>query len=202
MALTRINNQALTNVTSAGLPTLDHDKLPTGSTIQIVQGTPFGGGNASNRHISLSVPNYSNNKANLRHIGSTYDVSLTTKRANSKFLITVSATVSADTTSHMYLEQKIYHGSTNQGWASEIIGGSGMGNDGLTAGHRDTVSQVHKEAITYLYSPSNVAKGTVIKLETYIGNWVATTMRIGAYTGAGNNNANDPAVITITEIAG
>ena len=35
MALTRINNQALTNVTSAGLPTLTNDKLPAGSIIQV-----------------------------------------------------------------------------------------------------------------------------------------------------------------------
>ena len=34
MGLTRINNQALTDVTSAGLPTLSSDKLPTGSVIQ------------------------------------------------------------------------------------------------------------------------------------------------------------------------
>ena len=33
MALTRVNNQALTNVTSAGLPTLASSNMPTGSVI-------------------------------------------------------------------------------------------------------------------------------------------------------------------------
>lgn len=36
MPLTRINNQALTAVTAAGLPTLTHDKMPSGSIIQTV----------------------------------------------------------------------------------------------------------------------------------------------------------------------
>ena len=36
MALTRINNQALTNVTSAGLPTLSSSNMPAGSVLQVV----------------------------------------------------------------------------------------------------------------------------------------------------------------------
>ena len=36
MALTKLNNQSLTNVTAAGLPTLTSDKMPTDSVLQMV----------------------------------------------------------------------------------------------------------------------------------------------------------------------
>ena len=39
MALTRLNNQALTSVTAAGLPTLTSSNMPTGSIVQTVQTT-------------------------------------------------------------------------------------------------------------------------------------------------------------------
>jgi len=39
MALTRINNHALTNVTSDGLPTLAASNMPRGSVLQVVQNT-------------------------------------------------------------------------------------------------------------------------------------------------------------------
>ena len=41
MALTKLNNQSLTNVTAAGLPTLTSDNMPTGSVLQVVQGTTY-----------------------------------------------------------------------------------------------------------------------------------------------------------------
>ena len=39
MALTRVNNQALTSLTAAGLPTLTSSNMPTGSIVQTVQTT-------------------------------------------------------------------------------------------------------------------------------------------------------------------
>ena len=39
MALTRLNNQALTSITAAGLPTLTSSNMPTGSVVQVVQTT-------------------------------------------------------------------------------------------------------------------------------------------------------------------
>ena len=39
MALTRLNNQALTSVTAAGLPTLTSSNMPTGSVLQVIHGS-------------------------------------------------------------------------------------------------------------------------------------------------------------------
>jgi len=39
MGLTRINNQALTDITSAGLPALASSNMPSGSVLQVVQST-------------------------------------------------------------------------------------------------------------------------------------------------------------------
>ena len=201
MALTRINNQALTNVTSAGIPVLSHDKMPSGSTVQVVQGTPVGGGNTSNRHVAISVPAYGNSRSNLRHIGSAYDISITSKLANSKFLVTGQVKVSGATTSHGYFDFNVKHGSTTQGWASDLIGGSGMTCDGLLAHHRTAHSDIFAEPISFLYEP-DVAAGTVIKFEPYVGNWIATTVYLGGYSAASNNNSNSLNCFQITEIAG
>lgn len=48
MALTKLNNRSLIDVTAAGLPTLTSDKMPTGSVLQVVQGTIFTGGFSEN----------------------------------------------------------------------------------------------------------------------------------------------------------
>jgi len=75
MGITRINNQALTNVTSAGLPTLDHDKLPSGTVLQTVH-------KQSLTTSSLTSDSGGNQISAL-------STNITPKSSSSKFLITV-----------------------------------------------------------------------------------------------------------------
>ena len=77
MALTRINNQALTNVTSAGLPTLDSDKLPSGTVLQTVELHYPGNEVSSSSQLSSSSSTFQDFLSK----------SITTKKANSKIYI-------------------------------------------------------------------------------------------------------------------
>ena len=76
MALTRVNNQALTNVTSAGLPTLASSNMPTGSVVQVVQ--------------SSSTTQYIINAADTFE-DTGYSVTITPNSSSNKILITFSA---------------------------------------------------------------------------------------------------------------
>ena len=74
MALTRINNQALTNVTS--------DALPTGTVLQVKQATMSGSGSATTTATSFTDVGLS--------------VTITPKFANSKFYVSVHHIIAID----------------------------------------------------------------------------------------------------------
>ena len=84
MALTRINNQALTSVTSAGLPTLDSSNLPSGSTLQVKHFKSTTSGNGS------GTPSLSNGLE-------IFSESFTPKSASSKIIIFTSQVSMSET---------------------------------------------------------------------------------------------------------
>lgn len=172
----------------------------SGQPITMLTSPAVGGGSSNSTTISLAVPAYANNKTNLRHIGTAYDLDVTTKVANSAFVINGAFQLSGNVTSHGYYDIYVQHDGVNKGWLSELAVGGHSANDGILANHRSATSDIYKEAINLRYEP-NVAAGTVIKLQQYVGNWVAGTMVVGGYTATSNNNASSTANgFTITEI--
>lgn len=85
MALTKLNNQALTNVTAAGLPTLTSDKMPTGSVLQVVQGTTYTG-------------NFSENQGNWT--ATSVEVSITPSATTSKIMVQFTGAIRCYNTSN------------------------------------------------------------------------------------------------------
>ena len=67
MALTRLNNQALTSITAAGLPTFTSSNMPTGTVVQVVQGSTTAasshGSSLTDTNLSASItPSSASNK--------------------------------------------------------------------------------------------------------------------------------------------
>ena len=144
MALTRINNQALTNVTSAGLPTLNSDKLPSGTVLQVKQAVQEG-------RLTLTSSSYTT--------VSGLSVSITPKSTSSKILVTVNIEGSGN---DRYNAFRLYRGSTAIG-----IGDAGSGSEermsfsfdsNQSAGDDNYVN--HNAGITYLDSPSTTSSTT------------------------------------------
>ena len=77
MALTRLNNQALTSVTAAGLPTLTSSNMPTGSIVQTVQTT--------------ASSEWSNSSAATFEDVTGQSITITPSSSSNKILITLSA---------------------------------------------------------------------------------------------------------------
>lgn len=77
MALTRVNNQALTSITAAGLPTLTSSNMPTGSIVQTVQTT------ASSEWYNSSAATFEDVTGQ--------SITITPSSSSNKILITLSA---------------------------------------------------------------------------------------------------------------
>ena len=143
MALTRINNQALTNVTSAGLPTLDSDKLPSGTVLQT-------------KSVSSTSP-FTSTSTNWTTVAN-LSVSITPKSANSKILIMYAVSGNANT---RYWSLTAFRGTTaiNRGGASA----SRERISTPTGANHDETNQVHIQrsvSDVFLDSPSTTSEIT------------------------------------------
>ena len=173
MALTRINNQALTNVTSAG--------LPSGSVLQVKSSTQDTWQAMTGSFTDISG----------------LSVTITPRDANSKFLVTVSVqNVSSDGGSINFL--KILRGSTvivkneNSGLADT--------NDAFYSGggqtHTNNNRQTDSPTLVYLDSPATSSAITYkVQMKesggaSYINRWALNTDKGGVSS------------ITVMEIAG
>ena len=180
MALTRINNQALTNVTSAG--------LPSGTVLQVVQGT-----------LGTSVTKAPSG-------GNTLDSGLSAT-------ITPSST-----SSKIMVQYSIYLGqaSSYNAWTQIVRGSTVIGSGTAEGTNRPTGNamvttyssapaeySVMCATNTFLDSPSTTSATTYkIKIGSYSGNNVYVNRSHQFQDNAGGYDTIPLSTITLTEIAG
>ena len=171
-----------------------------GMMVQIAQSDKIGSSN-----LAVNYSAYSNNKANYVHLGSAYNLSVTTKLANSWIIVEGNIGLAPTNGSHGYFDMKTYHDGTLQStnWLSELTAPGATGNalpDGLISNHCNNYSQNHIESFKVIYQP-NVAAGTVLRFDPHIAGWTAGTMYINKHASAGNYNQITFTRFMATEIA-
>lgn len=171
-----------------------------GMAIQIVQSAKVGSSN-----LVVNCSNYSNNKGNYVHIGSGFNLSITTKLANSWILVEGNILLAAVNASHGYFDMKTYHDGTLQStnWLSELTASGATGNalpDGLISNHMETYAQNHTESFKVIYQP-NVAAGTVLRFDPHVAGWAGGNIYINKHASAGNYNQISFTRFMATEIA-
>ena len=178
MALTRINNQALTNVTSAG--------LPSGSVLQVVQATET----ARVSKASASTNNFT---------AAFMSATITPSSTSSKVLVIVSGSIGWSVGT---LHTKVLRGST------DIFRGDSNGSRLQSANshrHTSTVYTLTMDSINihYLDSPATTSATTynfVASLgDTYSGNIILNGTENNTNASYGGAAASS---ITLMEIAG
>lgn len=178
MGLTRINNQALTDVTSAG--------LPSGTVLQVVQATET----ARVSKTSSNTNNFTN---------AFMSATITPSSTNSKILVMVTANVGW---SNGTVHTKVTRGST------DIFRGDSNGNRLQAANSQRHISTTYSLElstvdITFLDSPSTTSATTynfVASLgSTYVGEIVLNGTSNNANADYGGASASS---ITLMEIAG
>ena len=171
-----------------------------GMAIQIVQSAKVGSSN-----LVVNCSNYGNNKANYVHIGSGFNLSITTKLANSWILVEGNILLAITNTSHGYFDMKTYHDGTLQStnWLSELTAPGATGNalpDGLISNHLNSYSQNHTESFKVIYQP-NVAAGTVLRFDPHVAAWSGGNVYINKHASGGNYNQISFTRFMATEIA-
>lgn len=172
-----------------------------GMMVQITQSEKVGSSN-----LAINYPNYANNKANYRHLGSTFDLSITTKLANSWIIVEGNIGLAPSAGSHCYFDMKVFTNGSDGGtaqWLSELTAPGATGNalpDGLIANHCDSYSQNHIESFKVIYQPNAVA-GTVLRFDPHVAGWSGGTMYINKHASAGNYNQISFTRFMATEIA-
>ena len=89
-----------------------------GAVVQVTQSNPVGGSN-----LAVGFSHSGNNKANYVPIGSTYNLSITTKYANSWIVVEGCIQLVASAKSHAYFDMKVFTNGSDGGsakWLSEI----------------------------------------------------------------------------------
>lgn len=158
-----------------------------GMVVQIAQSDKVGSSN-----LVINTPSYGNNKANYRHLGSSFDLTITTKLANSWIVVDGRIGLANTNGSHGYFDMKTYHNGTLQStnWLSELTAPGATGNalpDGLIANHMESYAQNHIESFKVIYQP-NVAAGTVLRFDPHVAAWSGGNVYINKHGSAGNYN--------------
>lgn len=187
MALSTIPNNMQAAITGTELPTTPYDKFPAGSIVQITQSDKIGSSN-----LAVNYSAYSNDKGNYVHIGSSFNLSITTRLTNSWIIVEGNIGLAPTNGSHCYFDMKTYHDGTIQStqWLSELTAPGATGNarpDGLISNHCNNYAQNHIESFKVIYQP-NVAAGTVLRFDPYVAGWSAGTMYVNKHASAGNYN--------------
>ena len=173
MGLTRVNNQAL--------PTLDSDKLPSGTVLQVKSTTK-----TDTWTFSGTSTEWSGDVTGLT-------VSITPKSTNSKILVMVDSTVSTNNNSYPSLFQcRLLRGGT------QIVGA--FGSVSSVGSSSNNVSGSGVLAGSYLDSPSTTSAITYsIQLRQRITSSADVTVRVNESQGGDDRGS---AHITVMEIAG
>ena len=171
-----------------------------GMVVQIAQSNKVGSSN-----LVINTPSYGNNKANYRHLGSSFDLTITTKLANSWIVVDGRIGLANTNGSHGYFDMKTYHNGTLQStnWLSELTAPGATGNalpDGLIANHMESYAQNHIESFKVIYQP-NVAAGTVLRFDPHVAAWSGGNVYINKHASAGNYNQISFTRFIATEIA-
>ena len=169
-----------------------------GMMVQIAQSDKIGSSN-----LVINTPAYGNNKANYRHLGSAYDLTITTKLANSWILLDGNILLANTNASHGYFDMKTHHDGTFINWLSDLTAPGATGNaypDGLIANHMESYAQNHTESFKVIYQP-NVAAGTVLRFDPYVAAWSGGNVYINKHASGGNYNQIMFTRFMATEIA-
>jgi hypothetical protein len=171
-----------------------------GMVVQVAQSDKVGSSN-----LAVNCASYANNKANMVHIGSTYNLTITTKLDNSWIIVDGRIGLAIVNASHGYFDMKTYHDGTLQStnWLSELTAPGATGNalpDGLISNHMDTYSQNHIESFKVIYQP-NVPAGTVLRFDPYVAAWSGGNVFINKHASTGNYNQISFTRFMATEIA-
>lgn len=171
-----------------------------GMVVQIAQSDKVGSSN-----LVINTPSYGNNKASYRHLGSSFDLTITTKLANSWIVVDGRIGLANTNGSHGYFDMKTYHNGTLQStnWLSELTAPGATGNalpDGLIANHMESYAQNHIESFKVIYQP-NVAAGTVLRFDPHVAAWSGGNVYINKHANAGNYNQISFTRFIATEIA-
>ena len=172
-----------------------------GMMVQMTQSNKVGSSN-----LAVGFAHYGNNKANYVHIGSSYNLSITTKLANSWIVVEGNIQLAASNSSHAYFDMKVFTNGSDGGtaqWLSELTAPGATGNalpDGLISNHLNSATANYTEGFKVIYQP-NVAAGTVLRFDPHIAGWSAGTMYINKHPSGGNYNQISYTRFMATEIA-
>ena len=172
-----------------------------GMMVQIVQSDKIGSSN-----LVVNTAAYGNNKANYLHLGTAYNLSITTKLANSWIIVEGNILLANTNASHGYFDMKIFTNGTDGGtatWLSDQTAPGATGNaypDGLIANHMESYAQNHTESFKVIYQP-NVAAGTVLRFDPHVAAWSGGNVYINKHASAGNYNQISFTRFMATEIA-
>lgn len=172
-----------------------------GMVVQIAQSNKVGSSN-----LVINTPSYGNNKANYRHLGSSFDLTITTKLANSWIVVDGRIGLANTNGSHGYFDMKVFTNGSDGGtaqWLSELTAPGATGNalpDGLIANHMESYAQNHIESFKVIYQP-NVAAGTVLRFDPHVAAWSGGNVYINKHANAGNYNQISFTRFIATEIA-
>jgi len=171
-----------------------------GMMVQVAQSDKVGSSN-----LAVNCASFANNKANMVHIGSTYNLTITTKLDNSWIIVDGRIGLALQNSSHGYFDMKTYHDGTLQStnWLSELTAPGATGDalpDGLIVNHLDSYSQNHIESFKVIYQP-NVPAGTVLRFDPYVAAWTQGNVYINKHASAGNYNQISFTRFMATEIA-
>ncbi|MAI17190.1 MAG: hypothetical protein CMH04_00845 [Marinovum sp.] len=172
-----------------------------GMQVQITQSDKVG---SSNLVVNTSA--YGNNKANYVHLGSTYNLTVTTKLANSWIVVDGRIGLANTNSSHGYFDMKVFTNGSDGGtaqWLSELTAPGATGNalpDGLIANHMESYAQNHIESFKVIYQP-NVPAGTVLRFDPHVAAWSGGNVYINKHASAGNYNQISFTRFMATEIA-
>lgn len=172
-----------------------------GMMVQITQSNKIGSSN-----LAVNYSSYANNKANYVHIGSSFDLSITTKLANSWIVVEGNIGLAVSPGSHAYFDMKVFTNGSDGGtaqWLSELTAPGATGNalpDGLIANHLNNYAQNHIESFKVIYQP-NVAAGTVLRFDPHVAGWSGGTLYVNKHASAGNYNQISYTRFMATEIA-
>ena len=176
MALTRINNQALSNVTAAGLPVLTSDKLPTGSVLNTV-------------HVQSGVTYNHNSSADTN---TNITAQITPSSTSSKILISATGVCGSafDTNFGRAMFKKSINGGSYTTVGSEFFTG---GNFAHTNGNRTTEEWTYD----YMDTPNTTSQ---ITYQLFVRVLDGDDMWWGRW--GQDPNWTQPTTITLMEIAG
>ena len=186
MALTRINNQALTNVTSAGIP------IRSGSSLQYLQ-----------KEVQLETTFTGETDSGGTEVSSSLRHSITPSNSSNKILYQLNALIGGHDNcyAHFWLYRKIGSGS----W-TKLNYSTASDTDPVKSGFGAYSQSQHKPHYTsyqYLDSPNTTEEVTyTIYCAVHSSSQRMTWGRSDYYNNGQSYNAHNPTNILLTEIAG